>query len=105
MVTEQQAEIFRETERQYNVEVKEEGDLKQPKTQWPMELLTALEAMCLSNINDYNVEIGTFLKCKETTKNQETEARLDLIIFMTRYKIEENYEDIQRYREWKKEFS
>ena len=83
----------------------EKDSIPVKKKSWAEELLDSLELMSLENIGDYQLEIGTFLKCKETTKNPSTAARLDLIIFMTRYLIEENYEDVTRYREWEKEFS
>ena len=73
------------------------------KKSWVEELLDALEVMSLENIRDYHVEIGTYLKIKQNIKNEQTIARIDLIIYMTRYKIEENYDDIQKYRGWKKE--
>ena len=90
-------DIFTEEYEQDSVPVK--------KKSWVEELLDYLKLMSLENIRDYQFEMSTFLRCKETTKNPSTAARLDLIIFMTRYNIEENYDDIQRYREWEKELS
>lgn len=81
----------------------QDAPVVQRQATWVNELLEALEAMSLENIRDYQDEIGIFCRCRESTKNQVTAAHCDLNITMTRYKIEENYEDVEKYRRWKKE--
>lgn len=62
-----------------------------------------LETMSLENIMDYQKELGFYIGLKERVKNLITAAHIDIILHLTRYKIEENCEDVTRYREWKKE--
>jgi hypothetical protein len=71
---------------------------------WVEVLLDALESMSIENIRDYQAEVGTYIRCREKTKNPITAAYCDLIVTMTRYKIEENHEDVEKYRRWKKEY-
>ncbi len=70
---------------------------------WVEETLDTLETMSLENIMDYQKELGFYIGLKERVKNLITAAHIDIILHLTRYKIEENCEDVTRYREWKKE--
>jgi hypothetical protein len=69
---------------------------------WATELIDALEAMSIENIKDYQREIGFYAGLKERARNQRTAENIGLIITMTRYKSEENHEDVIKYRGWKK---
>ncbi len=67
-------------------------------------LLEALKTESINNIKGYQSEIQTFQRCKETFQAHPVSvAHFDLIVTMLRYKIEENYYDIEQFREWEKE--
>jgi hypothetical protein len=67
-------------------------------------LLDALENEALLDIREANFEIGVFLKCRETFKIKTCQDYCDFFIRLARYKIEENLNDITRWRSYKKEF-
>ncbi|MBN1830005.1 MAG: hypothetical protein JW884_12810 [Deltaproteobacteria bacterium] len=67
------------------------------------DLLNALIAEAMQNIKEYTEEIALFMKCKETFKDRASVDRTNFAIWMLRYKIEENHEDIYRWRSYKKE--
>ena len=65
-------------------------------------LLNALESESIDSIQEYNRDIGVYLKCADTfCDSMSIVANARLLMTMTRYKIEENYEDVTQYREWK----
>ncbi|MFH1999111.1 MAG: hypothetical protein ABIK28_05480 [Planctomycetota bacterium] len=71
---------------------------------WVEELLNTLEAMSIENIKYYQRELGFYMGLKERVKSHTTAARIDIILHMTRYIIEENCEDVKRWRVWKKRY-
>ncbi len=90
-------------ENPFTEEYERDVEAKPVLKQWPIVLLDALEAMSLENIRDYQKELGFYIGLKERVKNLITAAHIDIILHLTLYKIEENCEDVTRYREWKKE--
>jgi hypothetical protein len=67
-------------------------------------LLDALEAETLSGIKEAHSEIGLMLKCRETfRKSQAINDRVDYTVRMIRYQIEEDMEDVARWRSYQKE--
>ena len=72
-------------------------------TETETELIKALEAEALDSIKEANFEIGVFLSCKETFKTQYVKDMSDYFINLAKYKIEEDYNDITRWRTWEKE--
>ena len=71
---------------------------------WVEELLDALEAMSVENVREYQQEAGFYIGLKERVKSPVAEAHIDIILHITRYNIEENYDDVTKYRSWKKEY-
>ena len=67
-----------------------------------IELLEALEAEALDTIKYATGEIGWYLKQKEASKDTEAIQLIDYLLWRLRYKIEENYDDINRWRSYKK---
>lgn len=82
----------------------EKDEKPQFQESWVDELFDALERMSIENIKDYQREMGFYKGLKERIKNPKTIANIDLILHMSRYKIEDNYNDVERYRTWKKEY-
>ncbi len=82
----------------------EQDETPESRKSWVVELLDALGATSIENIKEYQKEIGFYGRLKERIKNSNTRAHIDIILHLTRYKIEENYEDVERYRIWKKEY-
>lgn len=66
------------------------------------ELLEALKAEALDTIKYCTGEIGFYLKEKEASKDTEATQLIDYLIWRLRYKIEENYNDIERWRTYQK---
>ena len=82
----------------------EQDEEPKPRKSWAINLLEALEVLSIENIKYYQKEMGFYSGLKERIKNPITTANIDLILHMTRYKIEENHSDVERYRVWKKEY-
>ena len=74
------------------------------KNTWLGELLDALETETRDSIKEANLEIGVFLSCKETFNTQYVNDMSNYFITLAKYKIEENYDDIHRWRTYKKEY-
>jgi competence protein ComGF len=72
---------------------------------WAISLIEDLKSMSLANIRYYQKEMGFYGGLKERSSNHITKAHIDIILHMTRYKIEENHEDIIKYRGWETEIS
>lgn len=68
------------------------------------ELLDALESEARDSIKEANIEIGVFLKCKETFNTQYIKDMSNYFITLAKYQIERDYDDIQKWREWRKEY-
>jgi len=65
-------------------------------------LFDALIADAMESIRESNFEIGVFRKCRETFRDsQNSVAYADMFIKTAQFQIERDYEDIQRWREWK----
>jgi hypothetical protein len=67
------------------------------------DLLNALEAEAMEIIKDANLEIGVLVKCKETFKARSFTDRADHFIRLLRYQIEEEMENVTRWRSYQKE--
>lgn len=66
-------------------------------------LLDALEAEALDSIREANADIGLMLKCKERFKGDQAIKDLtNYFCTLDRYQIEEDHNDIQRWRDYKK---
>lgn len=65
-------------------------------------LFEALEHEAMETIRDANIEIGVLLRCKETFPSRHNSDRVDFIVRMLRYRIEEDHSDIQRWRRYAK---
>lgn len=74
------------------------------KNTWLPELLTFLEIEALDTIKEANFEIGVFLRCKDTFQTQQTNDTSNFFITLAKYKIEENFNDITRWRSYKREY-
>jgi hypothetical protein len=67
------------------------------------ELLNALENEALDSIREANSDIGLMLKCKERFRGDQAIKDLtNYFCTLARYQIEEDHNDIQRWREYKK---
>ena len=66
------------------------------------DLLAALEKEAIDNIREANFEIGVLLGCKETFKTQYVKDMSNYFISLAKYKVEENFDDITRWRSYKK---
>jgi hypothetical protein len=65
-------------------------------------LFDALIAEAMESMRDANEEIGVFLKCKETFNGIINIAdSADYFIRLAKYRIEENYNDVTRWRKEK----
>jgi len=72
-------------------------------TETETELIKALERSSKGNIKESNLEIGVLLKCREKFKTQEISDLTNYFITLAQYQIEENHNDITKWRAWKKE--
>jgi hypothetical protein len=63
-------------------------------------LYDALESEALDSIKESSLDIGVLLKCKEKFKDQEIDQRVDFIVRLMRYQIEE---DCNGTGQWRKE--
>jgi hypothetical protein len=68
------------------------------------ELLDALEKTAMEDIQEANFEIGVFLHSKDVFPTQNVLDMATFFIIMAKYKIERNYNDIHRWREYRKEY-
>lgn len=68
-----------------------------------LDLLNALEAEAMESIKEANREIGVWVKCKETFKARSLTDQADFFIRLLRYKIEEEMENVARWRSYQKE--
>lgn len=75
------------------------------KNTWLLNLLAAFENEAIESIKEMNSEIGMFLRCKETFKTRYMEDMSNYLITLAKYQIEEDYDDIARWRSYKKEIS
>jgi hypothetical protein len=67
-------------------------------------LLDALEAEAMEEIKDALEDIGLLMKHREAHKNnREVIDSTNVSLWMLRFKIEENHNDINRWRSYKKE--
>lgn len=66
-------------------------------------LLDMLVAEAMDSIREANSDIGLMMKCKETFKGDQAIKDLtNYFCTLARYQIEEDYDDILRWREYKK---
>jgi hypothetical protein len=63
-------------------------------------LYDALERETISDIAEINLDIGVLLKCGEKFKG-DIEQRVEMLVRILRWRIEENYGDIERWRKEK----
>ena len=65
-------------------------------------LFDALIADAMEGIKESNIEIGVFRKCRETFRDSPNSvAYADMFIKTAQFRIERDYEDIQRWRSCK----
>jgi hypothetical protein len=64
-------------------------------------LLNALESEAMDTIRYCSEEIGFYLKEKEACGDSETVQLIDYFLWLYRYKIEANHDDITRWRSYK----
>jgi hypothetical protein len=67
------------------------------------DLCDALEKEAMEDIKDLTTDIGVLLRCRETFKDRSSVENTNVLIWMLRYKIEGNHDDITRWRSYKKE--
>jgi len=65
------------------------------------ELCDAMEKEALEEIREIQEEIGVLTKCRETFPARESVENTNVLIWQLRYKMEENRDDITRWRSYK----
>ena len=72
-------------------------------TETETELIKALERSSRDSIKESNLEIGVMLKCKDKFKMTEISDLANYFIHLAQYQMEEDHNDITRWRTWDKE--